>query len=218
MQLPAQCKLISKSGRVGLYNYTFECVKKGKRRRWSFSARSDRDAHAQMAIKYDDPNDMGRPAPVSGGGCLLPEELVLLDDHTMKPIGEIAPGDKLLMCKFGECHLRPVEPNEIIFHYTDTLVTLDFGEFEFNCSSTQSIITPFGPVRAGFLFPGASVTGLTRKLSFEASAYSSVSCDVRKLGNEKLVASVGTNEDLFFFASKALIGAGCHDPIREIKR
>ncbi len=222
MSLPSQCKLISKAGRLGSYNYTFECVKKGQRRRWTLSARNDSDAHAQMATIYDDDNDMGQPAPKpptggGGGGCLLPTELVLLEDHSMKPVGDIAPGDKLLMCKFGDSKLHAVEPDEIVFHYTDTLVTIKSAAVDLTCSSTQPIITPYGPVRAGFLFPDAVATGLSSSFELQGARYTSLSTTRNATRGETLVASVGTKEDLFFFAGKSLIGVACHIP-PDIKR
>lgn len=219
--LPQQCKLISQRGRLGAYTYTFECVKNGSRRRWTIAARTDSDAHGQMRTIMDDPLDMGDPAPNpptgGGGGCLLPDELVLLESGDMKPVRDIAPGDRLMMCRFGESTPFAVEPDEIVFHYTDEIVTVQNGDFELTCSSSQPVITPYGPVRAGYLFPDAVVSGMNPSGSVDAGTFTQVNRTASLRQGETLVASVGTKEDLYFFATKALVGVACHIP-PDVKR
>lgn len=150
------CRLVS----YLVPRYTYHCAVGDETRVYVVEATSIPSADPQVCSRFNDESDTDYtildPTP-DLGGCLPAGTPVWLGDGTTAPIETLGPGTPLLAGRIGAPGLA-VRPLEGAGYGRAALLALELeGGGVLRCSADQGVMTTYGPVRAGWLQPGATL-------------------------------------------------------------
>lgn len=206
MALDCPCSVTDTWG-LNPTNYKYVCVKNGQYREFVVQSGNPLAAKDKVCDLYEDNWELGLPVPPpkkggSGGACLPLDTPVKLARGGTRPIGELAPGDEILCCASDRTELisRPIYG--ISYGYGADLVKLTNSADDWIVTSRdQPIITVSGPVKAEYVFLGAT----TFRLDEEGRQ---VRRDGHNLARRELlleradVASLDLKGDYYYFAGR----------------